>query len=306
MEKHSVSRLSYLFAHLHLLSSDSFSSTLLSSNLSLLSASALLFFSSVHIVGSLTSKLPSIIYESYHFRLFSSTFIHFPIATFGAAVEGCMAGSLALCSRPRGKIPVNSWWTPSKCPAITGRWSWPCVKIFPEAWHSMDSWDSWEVAVVYGGEEGVVETETSEGLPLLSSSPNTTVPCFLFFTVYTDTLLNCSSITENSSWAYASSLDSRWAPQDGIQVVCGALVRAAAQLSSMDYWLLGAFLLDSRKPIAVRSSKISKIWREVLTCFDHLWKWRALARDMIWIRQLFFTFHHCSKHIVIYNMCYTL
>ena len=56
--KHSVSRLFYLFAHLHLLSSDSFSSTLLSSNLSLLSASALLCFSSVHIVGSLTSKLP--------------------------------------------------------------------------------------------------------------------------------------------------------------------------------------------------------------------------------------------------------
>ena len=57
--KNSVSRLSYFFAHLHLLSSDSFSSTLLSSNLSLLSASALLCFSSVHIVGSLTSKLPS-------------------------------------------------------------------------------------------------------------------------------------------------------------------------------------------------------------------------------------------------------
>ena len=61
LEKHSVSRLSYLFAHLHLLSSDSFSSDLLSSNLSLLSASALLCFSSVHIVGSLTSKLPSAI-----------------------------------------------------------------------------------------------------------------------------------------------------------------------------------------------------------------------------------------------------
>ena len=60
MEKHSVLRLSYLFTHLHLLSSDSFSSTLLSSNLSLLSASALLCFSSVHIVGSLTSKLPTI------------------------------------------------------------------------------------------------------------------------------------------------------------------------------------------------------------------------------------------------------
>ena len=38
----------------------SFSSTLISSNLSLLSASSLLCFSSVHIVGSLTSKLPSI------------------------------------------------------------------------------------------------------------------------------------------------------------------------------------------------------------------------------------------------------
>ena len=59
-EKHIVSRLSYLFSHLHLLSSYSFSSTLLSSNLSLLSASSLLCFSSVHIVGSLTSKLPSI------------------------------------------------------------------------------------------------------------------------------------------------------------------------------------------------------------------------------------------------------
>ena len=57
--KLSVSRLSYLFAHLHLLSSDSFSPTLLSSDLSLLSASSLLCFSSVHIVGSLTSKLPS-------------------------------------------------------------------------------------------------------------------------------------------------------------------------------------------------------------------------------------------------------
>ena len=60
MEKRSVSRLSYLFAHLHLLSSDSFSSTLLSSNLSLLSDPFHLCFSSVHIVGSLTSKLPLI------------------------------------------------------------------------------------------------------------------------------------------------------------------------------------------------------------------------------------------------------
>ena len=49
MEKHSESRLSYLFAHL----------PLLSSNLSLLSASSLLCVSTVHIVGSLASKLPS-------------------------------------------------------------------------------------------------------------------------------------------------------------------------------------------------------------------------------------------------------
>jgi len=39
--------------------------TLLSSNLSLLSASSLLCFSSVHIVGSWTSKLPSMIYVIY-------------------------------------------------------------------------------------------------------------------------------------------------------------------------------------------------------------------------------------------------
>ena len=63
LEKHSVSRHSYLFSHLHLLSSYSFSSTLLSSHLSLLSASSLLCISSVHIVGSLTSKLPSIIVQ---------------------------------------------------------------------------------------------------------------------------------------------------------------------------------------------------------------------------------------------------
>ena len=63
LEKHSVSRLSY-FSHLHLLSSYSFSSTLFSSNLSLLSASSLLCFSSVHIVGSLTSKLPSVNYHN--------------------------------------------------------------------------------------------------------------------------------------------------------------------------------------------------------------------------------------------------
>ena len=54
---------------------DSFSSDLLSSNLPLLSASALLCFSSVHIVGSLTSKLHSttvfILNSPYHLPILS-------------------------------------------------------------------------------------------------------------------------------------------------------------------------------------------------------------------------------------------
>ena len=57
LEKHSFSRVSYLFAYLDLLSSETFSfffSSLLFSD------SSHLCFSSVHIVGSLTSKLPSI------------------------------------------------------------------------------------------------------------------------------------------------------------------------------------------------------------------------------------------------------
>ena len=60
LEKHSVSRLCYLFAHLHLLSSASFSSLifflLLFSSLTRPTSA----FSSVNVVGSLTSKLPSI------------------------------------------------------------------------------------------------------------------------------------------------------------------------------------------------------------------------------------------------------
>ena len=65
LEKHSVSRLSYLFAHLHLLSSESFSSLIFSlrlfSSLTLPTSA----FPSVRIVGSLTSKLPS---KIVHFK----------------------------------------------------------------------------------------------------------------------------------------------------------------------------------------------------------------------------------------------
>ena len=55
--KNTVNRDFQCFTHLHLLSSDLFSS-----ELSRLSDSSLLCFSSVHIVGSLASKLPSISY----------------------------------------------------------------------------------------------------------------------------------------------------------------------------------------------------------------------------------------------------
>ena len=104
-KKHSVSRLSYLFAQLYLLSSYSFSSDLLSSNLPLLSASSLLCFSSVHIVGNLTSKFPSInprvLPVSFIFRSFLHHFLsllsHFP------------ALSLYFSSM----FTVSSWFAPS-------------------------------------------------------------------------------------------------------------------------------------------------------------------------------------------------
>ena len=64
-KKHSGSRLSCLFARLHRLSSDSFSSLIFSlllfSSLTLATSA----FPSVHIVGSLTSKLPSNICEHF-------------------------------------------------------------------------------------------------------------------------------------------------------------------------------------------------------------------------------------------------
>ena len=65
-KKHSVSQLSYLFAHLHLLSSETFSFLIFF--LLLFSDSSHLCFSSVHIVESLISQLPSKITIKFHFR----------------------------------------------------------------------------------------------------------------------------------------------------------------------------------------------------------------------------------------------
>ena len=90
-----------LFSHLHLLSSYSFSSTLLSSNLSLLSASSLLCFSSVHIVGSLTSKLPSIIYiyvYNIYIYIYDKICIHMDHSTI-KLVEQCRAHDYWLFTR---------------------------------------------------------------------------------------------------------------------------------------------------------------------------------------------------------------
>ena len=68
LEKHCESWLSYLFAHLHLLSSHFFSSLIFSllffSSLTLPTSA----FPSVHIVGSLTSRFPSIIHVRPHWR----------------------------------------------------------------------------------------------------------------------------------------------------------------------------------------------------------------------------------------------
>ena len=119
LEKHSVSRLSYLFAHLHLLSSDSFSSTLLSSNLSLLSVSALLCFSSVHIVGSLTSKLPSIKQrEKDGMKVYSNTLweccgILWDYRDFTSKCHGFPAGDM-------GEMVVHLYTPPKKMDELFG------------------------------------------------------------------------------------------------------------------------------------------------------------------------------------------
>ena len=153
-KKHSASRLSYLFAHLHLLSSYSFSSDLLSSNLPLLSASALLCFSSVHIVGCLTSKLPSTIYyitispslpwrnnddlcqkfqtlpQSLRRRtteIISGTMLFPPIATF-RLIGSLGSGSDRTPTRRSAKTIPSIGWKPScdRETALRSTWAGPC------------------------------------------------------------------------------------------------------------------------------------------------------------------------------------
>ena len=102
-------RPSYLFAHLHLPSSYSFSSTLLSSNLSLLFASSLLCFSSLHIVGSLTSKLPSMIMFSISYSNFSCV-----IYIYTTSIRSIHPFYVATCTIPM--LSGYRRWKPIPCP----------------------------------------------------------------------------------------------------------------------------------------------------------------------------------------------
>ena len=104
-------------------------SDLLSSNLSLLSASALLGFSSVHIVGSLTSKLPSIInylvntpttyiytyrdidlYPSsvYRSMIFPECVARVPVSLWGSGGWGCVRSTLRPRPQPSATVRNRS------------------------------------------------------------------------------------------------------------------------------------------------------------------------------------------------------
>jgi hypothetical protein len=84
LEKYIESRFSYLFTYLYFLSSDFFFSDFFFSNLSFLSVSALLFFSSLHIVGSLTSKFPLI--KLFYLNLFYIYFLRFLILFYSLLI----------------------------------------------------------------------------------------------------------------------------------------------------------------------------------------------------------------------------
>ena len=99
------SRLSYLFAHLHLLSSDLFSSD-----------SFHLCFSTVHIVGSFTSKLPSISYISW---CFSPQFLS---PQLGAAELFPKAKPPTQLSFPIAGAVARPIWGSQKCGDFNGWW----------------------------------------------------------------------------------------------------------------------------------------------------------------------------------------
>ena len=144
-KKHSVSRLSYLFGHLDLLSSETFSLIfflLLFSSL-LFSDSSHFCFSSFHIVGNLTSKLPSVI------QLFLFLFLKI-IGTWLSAEKGrakleivwenrwsfvnvwavCngVAGSSAQKRRRRREFPESDW-NGLKVIGMDDPWNASCLGI---------------------------------------------------------------------------------------------------------------------------------------------------------------------------------
>ena len=98
LEKQSVSRLFYIFVHLDLLSTDTFSSDSFSSLTALISA-----FPSVHIVGSLTSKLPSIRYTQLCVYIY--TFTHIRSSPFAHRYLSCQLDQIDVC-KVSGMYPI--------------------------------------------------------------------------------------------------------------------------------------------------------------------------------------------------------
>ena len=132
-------------------------SDLLSSNLSLLSASALLGFSSVHIVGSLTSKLPSIInylvntpttyiytyrdidlYPSsvYRSMIFPECVARVPVSLWGLGVEGVFARR---CVRVRNRPQPSATVRNRSQPSATVR----AIPVWPCLWEVLQRWSFW-------------------------------------------------------------------------------------------------------------------------------------------------------------------
>ena len=123
-----MSRLSYLFAHLHLLSSDSFSSDLLSSDL-FSSDSSHLCFSTVHSVGSFTSKLPSIIYiYIYIIYIYIYNVTAYKIYTLYIYIythNGIIQWSVVIWTDFGSALPVM----------VSKMKYWTCYQLFSISWH---------------------------------------------------------------------------------------------------------------------------------------------------------------------------
>ena len=135
LEKHSVSRLFYLFARLHLLSSAPFSSLLFSFLTLLFSESFLLWLFppllSVHIVGSLISKLPSINLFGTPMQISASSFVSAVHIERNPLISG---GRLYARHRAQAERDSRRWWLAVS--QETPSCAWRNVQTFLDSmWH---------------------------------------------------------------------------------------------------------------------------------------------------------------------------